>query len=147
MTLIVSRLNLAWRMRVTFDEKTGAVEYLTPDVRKNDPGWGGETFNHTIRRLEFFLPTGHRILLEGMEQYNFFVEAVQSMSRKASAQIEAFWLCGKLPLVPLVELWRVGNGRIIHDQKPWKREWGGSATTGWKRGAPGEPLVSILTRA
>ena len=90
-----------------------------------------------------------------MEAYNFFIEATQAFSRRGGARIEAFWLCGKLPLPaasslhrftasPSVELWRIGQGKVIRQQKPWGQEWGGGPTRGWKLGLVGKSPVSLI---
>lgn len=141
---VVPRLSLAWRLRATFAGKLPPKQYLMPDIRHTNPGWGDEVFNRQIECLEFFLPTGHRVLLSGMEAYNFFVEASQGIGGTA-ARIEAFWLCGKLPGQDLVEMWRIGQGKVIRQQRPWGKEWGGTATRGWKIGAIGAtPVSSVL---
>ena len=142
--LLLPKQPLAWRMRVRFAGKLPPREYVTPDVRNADPGWGDEIFNRQMTSLEFHLPTGHRIVLAGMQAYNFFVEATQSFSRQGGARIEAFWLAGKLPGQPLVELWRIGNGQVTRNRKPWGEEWGGTATSGWKPGAVGCKTISEL---
>jgi hypothetical protein len=142
--------SLAWRIRARFTGGIGAREYLSPDVRQADPGWSSETFNRQIESLEFFLPTGHRIMLSGMEAYNFFAEATQSMSRKGlangGARLEAIWLCGKFPGTPVVEMWRIGQGQVTRQRKPWGREWGGAATRGWKFGIIGDVAHSLLIK-
>jgi hypothetical protein len=140
---VIPRHQTAWRIRATFYGKLPPKEYLTPDIRHKDPGWGDEIFNRTIESLELFLPTGHRIVLAGMAQYNFFVEAVQSTRSRNGAEIRAFWLCGKLPGKEIVEMWRIGEGKVIRDQKPWGREWGGGPTRGWKPGVKGNPVSRI----
>lgn len=139
----IPKIKAAWRIRVTFAGKLQPREYITPDIRHNNPGWGDEVFNRAIEKLEFFLPTGHRLVMSGMEQYNFFVEAAQSTKSRAGAQIKAFWFCGKLPGKDIVEMWRVGNGKVVRDRKPWGREWGGGPTRGWK---PGELRGKAVSR-
>jgi hypothetical protein len=143
-TILFPQQGLAWRMRAVFAGKLPPKEYLTPDVRRRDPGWASESFNREIESLEFILPTGHRIVLSGMAQYNFFVEATHSTRSKGGAKIKAFWLCGKLPGKDIVEMWRIGDGKVIHDRKPFGQEWGGGPTRGWKPGAIGEQAVSRL---
>ena len=134
-----------WRFLARFAGKLPPTEYLSPDVRRANPGWDDEAFNRQMESLEFFLPTGHKILLSGMEAYNFFAEATQSLSRKGGTRIEAFFVAGKLPGQPLVELWRIGNGRITRGRKPWGQEWGGTATRGWKLGAvSAHPISRII---
>jgi len=143
---IVPKHELAWRIRATFAGKLPPKEYLTPDVRRKDPGWGDEVFNRTIESLEFFLPTGHKILLAGMERYNFFVEAVQSTRSRDGARIKAFWFCGKMPGRDIVEMWRIGDGKVIRDRKPFGREWGGGPTWGWKPGVPSGSVISAIIK-
>ena len=145
MTDILTRSNpLAWRIRARFAGIFPPREYITPDIRRHNPGWGDEIFNRRIESLEFFLPTGHRIMLSGMEKFNFFVEASQSSNGRAD--IVAFCLCGKIPCSNLVEVWRVGNGKVIRNRVPWGREWGGGPTSGWKPGHAGGPIVSQVMR-
>ena len=143
MPIISKRSRLAWRIRARFAGKLPPHEYISRDVRRHDPGWGDEIFDREIEQLAFYLPTGHRILLSGMEQYNFFVEATQSIRRAGGARIEAFWLLGKLPEKDIVEMWRTGNGMVIHDRGIFGREWGGGPTRGWKTGAGGKPVSRI----
>lgn len=144
MIAAVPRNQLAWRMRAVFAGKLPPKKYLTPDVRRKNSGWGDEVFNRTIESLEFFLPTGHRIILAGMEKYNFFVEAVQSTRTRGAAEIKAFWLLGKPPGQELVEMWRIGDGKVLRDRKPFGREWGGGPTRGWKDGAVGGRVLSLI---
>jgi len=134
----------AWRLLATFAGKLPPRHYLTPDVRRADPGWDSEVFNRKIERIEFFLPTGHKIILSGMEAYNFFVEATQAFSRHGGARLEAFWLCGKLPAASEVEMWRIGQGKVIRQRKAWGQEWGGGPTRGWKLGMVGSSPVSQI---
>lgn len=141
---IVSKHQLAWRIRATFAGNLPPKEYLTPNIWQKNPGWGDKVFNRVIESLEFFLPTGHRIVMAGMEQYNFFVEAVQSKRTMGGAEIRAFCLCGKLPGRNLVEMWRVGDGKAIRGQRPWGREWGGGPTSGWKQGFLGGKILSQI---
>ena len=140
---IVPRLSLAWRLRATFAGKLPPKQYLTSDIRRTNPGWGDEVFNRRIELLEFFLPTGHRIVLTGMEAYNFFVEASQGLGGIV-VRIEAFWLCGKLSRQDLVEMWRIGQGKVVRQQRTWGQEWGGTPTRGWKPGLIGGPPVSTI---
>lgn len=145
LTFHSSRLTrLAWRLRATFAGKLPPRHYLTPDIRHTNPGWDSEVFNRKIERIEFFLPTGHKIILSGMEAYNFFVEATQAFSRHGGARIEAFWLCGKLPAASEVEMWRIGQGKVIRQRKAWGQEWGGGPTRGWKLGMVGSSPVSQI---
>lgn len=140
----VPKRSLSWRIRACFSGKLPPVEYVTPDIRRHNPGWGDEVFNRQIESLEFYLPTGHRILLAGMEQYNFFVEASQSLM-SGKTDIAAFYFCGKVPCLPIVEMWRVGNGKVVRNRIPWGKEWGGGPTSGWRPGSPRVHTISTLT--
>lgn len=143
MTEVLIQSNpFAWRIRARFAGGLPPREYITPDIRRHNPGWGDEVFNRQIESLEFYLPTGHRIFLAGMEQFNFFVEASQSLSGKTD--IAAFWLCGKLPSINQVEMWRIGNGQVVRSREPWGQEWGGGPTRGWKPGSLQVHTISTI---
>ena len=43
----------------------------------------------------------------------------------------------------VVEMWRIGDGKVIRDRKPWEKEWGGGPTRGWKPGLKGQPVSRI----
>jgi hypothetical protein len=137
--------NNTWSVRAVFEPGRAGLarEYLSRDVRFHDPSWGSEVFSRRIESIEFFLPTGHRILMRGMERYNFFVECSQSLGGGNGA-IEAFWLCGLIPGTNQVEMWRVGNGRVLRKREAFGREWGGGPTSGWKQGLPGRLLSRII---
>jgi len=141
---VIPKNRMSWRMRVTFAGNLPPKAYLTPDIRHNDPGWASELFNRPIEMIEFFIPTGHKIVIGGMEQYNFFVEAVQSIKSRKGAEIKAFWLCGKLPGKDVVEMWRIGDSKIVKDRRSWGKEWGGGPTRGWKQGLIGNAIVSMI---
>jgi hypothetical protein len=143
---VIPRHRLAWRIRARFAGNLPPKVYITPDVRSHNPGWGDAVFYRVIEQLEFHLPTGHRICLAGMEQYNFFVEAVQSTRIKGGAKIKAFWFLGKHPGRDIVEMWRVGDGKVIRDRGIFGREWGGGPTRGWKKGVCGIKIISEIRR-
>jgi hypothetical protein len=110
----------------------GRQAHRTPDIRRNNPGWGDETFTD-IESLALPLPTGHTLRLAGFAQYNFFVEASAPLAG-GGERIEAFWLCGEVD--GRVALFGVypAQGRIVKDIRPLGQEWGGGATRGWRPG-------------
>ncbi len=138
----LNKNKLAWRIRATFAGKLPPKEYITPDIRSNNPGWGDEVFNRTIERLEFFIPTGHRLVMSGMEKYNLFIEALQLFG-KSSASIEAIWFCGKLPNSDVIEMWVIRDGKIARFRKHWGYEYNDGPTNGWKLGLSGRPVARI----
>jgi hypothetical protein len=135
---------MAWKIKVKFGGKDLVKEYTSPDIRYKNPGWGDEIFNKPIESLEFYLPTGHRIVLSGMERYNFFVEAIQNMGG-GKVDIKAFWFLGKYPNQNIVDAWRVEEGKVVRSKVPFGREWGGGPTSGWKQGVVGkQPIAACV---
>lgn len=128
-----------WQMRIQHES---GPAYVTPDVRRADPGWNDRPAWRPIASLELFLPTGHRLVLAGFEAYNFFAEATQPLSG-ARARLEAIWLCGRRG--SSVDTWRVARGRLVRDVKPYGREWGGGPTRGWQAGVPGKVISEVVS--
>jgi hypothetical protein len=133
-----------WSMRVRFAGKLPPHEVVTKNLLMFDPMWGDEQLNRQLESIEFFLPNAHKIVLSGMEAYNFFVEVSQAFGGKGGARIEAFFLAGKLPGQDVAEMWRIGNGKVVRDRKSYGEEWGGTATRGWKLGVVGNSPVSAI---
>lgn len=144
-SISIPKENMAWKIRAHFAGKLPPKEYVTPDIRSNNPGWGDVIFARSLEGLEFFLPTGHRIVLAGMEQYNFFVEATQDMGG-GRAKIEAFYFCGKIPNTKIVEVWRVAQGEVVRTRREFGKEWGGGPTSGWKSGTIGAKVISAFVK-
>lgn len=142
----IPKLSLSWRMRAMFSGKLPPLEYLTPDIRWQNPGWGDEIFNRQISSLQLYLPTGHRLLLSGMQAYNFFVEACDAIRGRKFVGIKAFWLCGRIPYRDMVDMWRIGDGKVFRQSKAWGQEWGGTATRGWKIGDLNADYFSGIVR-
>lgn len=145
---ILNKSKMAWRIEVTFEGKQLPKKYITPDIRNTDPGWGSELFKRKIERLEFHLPTGNRILLEGMERYNFFLEAVKNIGGGScdKAQIKAFYFCGKIPGIDAVDVWRIDikKQRIQLARKSENKVWNNKPARGWKQGLSGKPVSKIV---
>jgi len=133
----------AWKLEAKFADGYGAKEFLSPDVRFFDPGWGGEVFKRGIESLTFHLPIGMKIYMEGMEAYNFFVEASRGLAG-GSIKIDAFWLLGKLPLSQVTEIWRISDGKVIRQRGMFGKEWGGGPTRGWKKGIAKSNVISEM---
>jgi len=161
-TLGPSNPSLSWRFRVTFSGSLPPKYYLSPDVRRTDPGWGSEAFSRPIEKLEFFLPTGHVVVMSGMEKYCFFIEASKSLSG-GNERLEAVWLAGLIPQGSRGQGFKGpsdgspakpghSNPRTLEpsnpswQQKPYGAEWGGTPIAGWKTGAPGGALKSEIVK-
>jgi len=137
---------LAWRMRVKFDTKLPPHELVTQDIRFHNPQWGdAETFKSPIESIEFFLPVKYKVVLAGMELYNFYIEVLGDISGGGKAQIESFWFCGKLPQVNTVKTWNVGKGKVIVNDVEFGKEYYGTTARGWRGGvATKHPISTVL---
>ncbi len=135
-------MDKAWRYLVQFADGS---RHLSRDVRIFDPGWNGQAFQRPVESLQFFLPGGHSILLSGMSEYNLFVEASQNL-RGGQSRLEAIWLCGRVPGSDAVEMWCIGQGKIVRQSARYGQEWGGGPTRGWKAGVPGNSVRSEIVK-
>jgi len=138
---------MAFRLKVRFDTKLQPHELITKDIRFHNPQWGDDlTFPHPIEYLEFYLPIDYKLVLYGMERYNFFIEAVgRNMGNKL--KINSFWFCGIIPQTNKVEIWTINcNGVIEHLQKVFGREYNGTASRGWRMGTPNNNQLSQLLK-
>ena len=133
----------AWKYRLEFEKGAPFLSHLSPDIRLQNPGWGDDIYKSSITQMEFFLPTGNKIIMRGMIEYNFFIEAIQSMSRNNGADLHAVYICGRFPESNIVDLWKIGNGAVVHDRKIYGQEYDGTATRGWK---PGIPLREVISQ-
>jgi len=118
---------------------TDGVAYTSPDIRRKDPEWATEygAKKEGIREMALKMPKWKKkIRLTGYEAYNFFVEASQAMSG-GGARIEAFCVCGRSR--GRVVVFRVTpDGRMTSWAAEDGREYGGSATRGWRKGVMGD---------
>lgn len=145
MIYLLNKSKLAWRIRATFAGKLPPKEYITPDIRSNNPGWGDEIFNRVIEKLEFFIPTGHELIMSGFEQYNFFIEALQVFG-KAPELIQAIWFCGKTPKSDDVIIWIIRDKKMLQFKERWGHEYNGGPTSGWKIGVRSIPIISEIRK-
>lgn len=118
------------------------------DVRTSKPGWG-ESDLVKILRMEFsFMGKEYgkeqpmKLILAGMKEYNFFVEAMRSvMNNKVT--IKGLWFLGKLPGSNKI------TGFVIQDSikivnATEGHEFNGGTTAGWKQGIPGTVVSTIV---
>lgn len=140
---------MPWRIRVTFSTRTTPREWVSPDIRTERPGWGEQVFPFLIERIEIEIDE-QRLVLSGMERYNFFVEALSLIgSGHGAGRVipQAFHLLGKLPRQELVSQWKIFPGvgvKPCHEYKTWGQEYHNMPTTGWKPGKIGPEIVSRL---
>lgn len=137
--------SLAFRVKVRFDTKLAPHELLTKDIRFHNPQWGDDViFPHPIEYLEFYFPIPYKLVIYGMEKYNFFIEVLGgNMGEKM--RINSFWFCGVIPRTNKVDIWVVNsNSTIEHMQKPFGKEYNGTASKGWRKGTPKKNYLSQL---
>lgn len=132
-----------FKILARFGDNLPPREFLSPDVRCNNPGWGEAHFARPIEELHFYLPGGKVLVMAGMEKYNFFVETIMSI-RGRGAAILAFYFACKEPNSDRTHLWRIGDNRVIHSVHKFGKEYNGTATRGWKEGIPSTTLVNEI---
>lgn len=133
---------MPWRIRVTFSTHLTPREWVSPDIRTERPGWGDQVFPFLIESIQIHLDQEQRLVLAGMERYNFFVEGI-SVLGSGRVIPQAFHLLGKLPRQETVSKWAIfPEARLCHEYKPWGQEYHGTPTSGWKPGAVGAQVVS-----
>uniref|UniRef100_A0A6M3J5Y8 Uncharacterized protein n=1 Tax=viral metagenome TaxID=1070528 RepID=A0A6M3J5Y8_9ZZZZ len=136
--------NLSWRIRIRFESKVPPHEYISPDIRYNNPGWANqEIFNAPIKSFEFFLPIKQKIYMEGMKDYNFFIEAIGDMIR-SKAKIDSFWFCGHTFPGNFVISWKVKQGVIEKKMSLFGKEYYNTASAGWKQGVVSMYPIAII---
>ena len=131
-----------WKIRLTLE---GSLTHELGDVRSGKPGWA-ECQPSGIKRLEFpFIGKINgkdaplTITLQGMEKYNFFVEAMRAIG-PGNVKIKGLWFLGKLPGENRVV------GYVIRDtckvvNATFGKEYNGTGTVGWKTGKIGEKVI------
>jgi len=120
------------------------IRYLSPDVRRKDPGWASEFSAKPIEELKFFLPDGKTIKMRGYEMYNFFVECSENLGG-GKCRLEAMYLCGAIK--GIVILWKIDlmNKRLIKMRARLGEEYAGTPTRGWRPGLFGErPQTAVV---
>ena len=132
-----------FRILAKFGDKNAPREFLSPDIRISNPGWGDANFSRPIEELHFYLPGGKVLVMAGMEKYNFFVEAMADM-RGRGGKLHAIYFACKEANSDKVHLWRIGDGKVIHSLHPFGKEYNGTATSGWKIGVPSSTLINKI---
>jgi hypothetical protein len=110
------------------------TNFLSPDVRVNDPMWATEYSDKPIRELYFRV--GNLLFgMQGFEKYNFFVEASESFgSGKKDTRLEKLFFCGaKAGRVVMYQI-DFQTQTIQKSVWPEGREYYGNPTRGWRPG-------------
>jgi hypothetical protein len=142
-------MKMLWKIRLVLQ---GGLVHVLNDVRRGSPGWstcepGG------IEKL-FFSFEGtdpktskkeiYDLILEGMKEYNFFVEASRSLLG-GKTKVKGNWFFGKIPHTnPIVGF--VLKDSIIRIQTIDGQEYSGTSTVGWKQGIIGQKVFANIIR-
>ena len=141
-----------WKICLTL---TNGMVHTLNDVRTGKPGWG-ECQPSGIEKLEFSfegknLDTGkkdsYHLILAGMSEYNFFVEAMRSVSG-GGTKIKGMWFLGKVPATTATNkiIGFILGDQIVQIQSNDGEEYNGMPTVGWKKGIVGGKVISLVTR-
>ncbi len=137
-----------WKIRLVLE---GGLTHTTNDVRSGSPGWA-DCRPSAIQRIEFpfvGIEDGKnvkfRLILAGMKEYNFFVEAVRGIV-SGKTEIKGLWFLGKVPGTEKVTGFVIRD-KILAINSIAGKEYGGFSTVGWKPGIVGEKVTSIIERS
>jgi hypothetical protein len=134
-----------WRIKLTLE---GNFVHELGDVRSGKPGWA-ECQPSGILKVEFpFVGkvngknTPLRLILSGMEEYNFFVEAMRPIG-SGNTNIKGMWFLGKVPKENRVIGFVVGD-TCKKVNAFVGQEYHGTRTAGWKKGIVGGKVTAEL---
>ena len=126
----------------------GGVNFLSNDVRSDNPGWG-ESQLINIENMSFIFENnfnGHikymKVYFEGMRQYNFFIEA-QAYANQGMKHIMGIWFMGHLPHKDEVVGCVIRPAIVKPFVVPFGKEYEGQAVGCWKQGVPNSPRFFI----
>jgi hypothetical protein len=138
-----------WKIVLTL---ANGLKHTLNDVRTGKPGWG-ECQPSGIEKIEFSfegknMDTGKKdsydLVLSGMSEYNFFVEAMRSVSGRKTT-IKGMWFLGKVPLTNKIVGFVLGD-QIAQIQSNIGEEYNGLPTVGWKKGIVGGKVIHSVIR-
>jgi len=127
---------IEWKYEITHSEG----KYLSEDIRYYDPMWKSSSFDG-IQSLMFHIPGGKKIVLSGMEQYNFFIEVLQSIGGDVTKKA-AVYLLGKYD--NQVYGYACGGGNATKIESQFGQEYFGTVSNGWKQGLKQSKFVCEL---
>jgi hypothetical protein len=122
------------------------------DVRSDSPGWS-ECVLGKIKKLSFSfqgidalskINNCYELVLEGMSEYNFFVEANKNLL-KGKTNILGFWFLGKIPNTNRI-IGFVIKDRVLKVNSTVNKEYNGFSSFGWKLGCAGGNVIADIRR-
>ena len=135
-----------WKIRLMLE---GGLTHTLNDVRSGNPGWA-ECQPSKIEYLTFAFTgkdeitrkdSSYKIILSGMDEYNFFVEASRSVLGGKTA-IKGLWFLGKILSTNRV-VGFVLKDSILKVNAENGKEYSGFSTVGWKPGVSGKIIAEI----
>jgi hypothetical protein len=137
-----------WKIKLILE---GNLSHVLNDVRSGNPGWT-ECQPSGIVRIEFpFLgrdengkDISYLLTMNGMREYNFFVEAMRGVGSGRTV-VKGLWFLGKIPLSNTITGW-VLKDKILRLNAVEGQEYSGTPTVGWKAGIIGDKVISEVRR-
>ena len=135
-----------WKIRLMLE---GGLSHTLNDVRLGKPGWA-ECQPSKIEYLTFAFTgkdeitgkdSSYKIILSGMDEYNFFVEATRGVLG-GKTTIKGLWFLGKILSTNRV-VGFVLKDSILKVNTENGKEYSGFATVGWKSGVSGKIIAEI----
>lgn len=133
-----------WRINLILEH---GMSVKLNDVRSDNPGWS-DAQPTKIERLEFtFLDKKkekYRIVLAGMQSYNFFVEGMKKVSGKET-KIQGIWFLGQVPNSDRV-IGFIFKDTVLKLTTVKGREYLGVSSSGWKPGVVGHSVIAEVIK-
>lgn len=138
-----------WKIKLVLE---GDLVHTLNDVRSGSPGWANcQPSKISSLTFPFFgkdEKTGkdipYQLYLAGMSEYNFFVEAMQSLLG-GKVKIKGLWFLGKIPNTNKVTGF-VLRDSVLKVNAIDGKEYSGLPTIGWKQGVIGDKIISTIVR-
>ena len=139
-----------WKIKLFL---AGGLVHELGDVRSGAPGWADcqppaiEKLSFSFQGMNFQTGTNdsYELVLAGMKEYNFFVEASRSLL-SSKTKIQGLWFLGKIPNTDLITGF-VLKESISKINTLDGKEYSGMPTVGWKPGVTdGKAFADIIRR-
>lgn len=137
-----------WKIIVTL---RGGTVVALGDVRSGKPGWA-DCDPAGIAKIEFnFLgrdgegkDVPYTLIMSGMLEYNFFVEAMKPVGSNKGIVVKGLWFLGKKPDGQNITGFALKESIMAVNALVGK-EYHGTPTVGWKTGIiEGEPICRVF---
>lgn len=135
-----------WKIQITL--RGGSVITLG-DVRSGSPGWAACDPAGIVKLVFEFLGRDEKgqdihyvLVMSGMTEYNFFVEAMKAVGSSAGPVVKGLWFLGKKPDGKVTGF--ALKDSVIAINSDAGKEYHGTPTVGWKKGiVEGSPICRV----